>query len=270
MEKKLHLLHLLIFSIVIMVLGACENSNKIQHNSDEHSLEIDVDSAAYHFVDDFIQEERVRASSRKKNPMRFRGFDSTYAPPIFIQEYFLDNDTLSEEDFFNDIDAANIKHFTKTSERRILKKPNDDKDRHVFSENGDEISSKLQKGNEIRPQYEFVSKINAYTNSFVDSRLIDIDHVDLHYSKHNVLYLSLGSSLTGDMNSQVYNCKTGEQITSYQNNIFNGSYYMGNGIINKFNFSDVNNLKDTEKIRVVTMIDDQFSFREFDLKEISE
>lgn len=244
--------------LLFAILCSCGKSSHEDQSTDHPSIEIEIDSASYKFAKNSIDEEVERVKVNRN--IRMTSFDSTKRMPLFTYEYFLDNEQFSVEDFFTEVDSNNIEHFTRTMDRRVVENSEDDEDTLVFSENGDRIHS----------QYEFVTKLSAYTRDYIASRIFEIDHIDLHYSPHNVLYLSLGSSITGKMNAQVYNNQTGEKITSYQRDGFDGSFYLGNGIINKFNYSDVDNLNDTEKIRVVVMIDDQFCFTEFETKDIIE
>ncbi len=243
-------------AMMFITLSSCHKSGKETANSDDPAVAVAIDSAAYKYAKAFIEQQKERLNS--SNRMSIRSFDTTRKVPILTYEYFIDNQELSDEDFFREVDSVNIKHLTRIMDRRKVNATEEDEDTLVFSENGDRIF----------PQYELVTKLSAFSYDYVEARLFDIDHVDLHYTMYDVLYLSLGSSETGAMSTQVYDSKTGGHITSFSNNQYNGSYYIGNGIIKNMNNLNFENLDDIEKVRVVTMIDDQFSFREFETKDI--
>lgn len=246
--------------LMLILLCSCSKPDKDLHSQDDQSLQLEIDSASYKYVQSFIKKEQQRVKHAKAYPKRITSFDTTMRDPVFVFEYFFDRDTLSSKDFFKKADNVNVKHFTKTMGRRISKTPEHNENTAVFNENGDEV----------KPQFDFVTKVHAFSSDYVAARIMDIDHVELYYSKHNVLYLSIGSYVTGYMSAHVYDSKTGEHITSYQEPNFDGSYYSGNGVINTLNYSDVENLEKTESIRVVIMIDDKFCFREFAIKDIIE
>ena len=231
-----------------------------RHNKEDLTKEIKIDSASFKYVKTFIEEERERIKSSEENVVRIKSFDSSYIPPVFTYQYLLDNDSLPADVFFQEVDIGNIKHFTKTMDWVEIKEDIQDEETTVFSENGDVI----------KQRFNIITKIKAYSNKFVDANQFDIDHVDLHYSKHNVLYLSLGSSMTGAMNTQIYDCNSGGQITSFGDVAYDGSYYIGNGIIKNINNLKYDNLNDINKLRAVIMIDDKFCFREFETKDIIE
>ncbi len=242
--------------LLLFLICSCDKSNS--KNDTEEGLqlsEVEVDSSAYKYVKSFVAEQRERAKFIGQTSIR--SFDTTKRVPILTYEFFIDNQELSVEDFFIEVDSANIKHLTRTMDRREVK-TTEEEDTLVFSENGDRI------------HYELATKINAYSQEYINARLFDIDHVDLHYSKHDVLYLSLGSSITGAMSTQIYDFDSGGHITSFGNNEYDGSYYIGNGIISNLNNLKYDNLDDIDKIRVVIMIDDKFCFREFETKDIIE
>lgn len=252
----------IVFSLIglmlhIVCLSSCGKVGQIKQTLKKGANQIEIDSASYKFVRNFIHEEKERAKSRSKR--KVMNFDTTRPPPLFSYEYFINNEKLSIDEFFEKVDSAYIVHCIRAMDRRKVETSEDNEETLVFSENGHRIFS----------EYELVTQVNAYSNDFILSRRTDIDHLELHYSKHNVLYLSLGSTLSGYMNAQIYSLKTGEHITSYTSNAFDGSFYIGNGInVNADN--GLSPLEKSKKVRVVVMIDDLFSFREFETVDIIE
>ncbi len=248
MKKHISLFILLCFSIVCITTSSCNKNSDNHEKSNNHIEELVIDTASYRYVSTVIRKEKERAQEAKVNAVRVRSFDSTYTAPTFLYEYFLDHDSLSEKDFFIELESANIKHFTKTLDWKPIEPMTDESPK-------------------TRGSFEVTRIINAYSNNYISSRMVELEHVDLHFSKYDVLYLSLGSSITGDMNAQVYDYDTGDQITSFHSNRFDGSYYIGNGLSDDtFDGSSLH--KGIEKIRVVIKIDDQFCFREFKVEDI--
>jgi len=237
---------------LLVLLYSCKNSDVNQLSITDESIEINIDSVTHKYVENFIKKEKELISLNKRVNIK-----NSY---LFSYKYFFDNKEISNERFFEIIEKTSIKHITKTIGWQVANNKKQKPDKLTVSENRDQIIQ----------QRESLIKLSAYSQNFVASRLIEIDHLDIHYSKYNVLYLSLGSSITGKLNVQVYNYETGEVITAYYENDFKGSYYIGNGIRKRSNSTDTNHLNGTNKIRVVTMIDDQFSFQEFDMESIVE
>lgn len=231
---------------------SCKNSDVNPHSLTDESIEINIDSATHKYVKNFIKKEKESISLNKGVNIK-----NSY---LFSYQYFFDNEEISNERFFEIIEKSSIKHITKTIGWQVANNKKQKPDKLTVSDNRVQIIQ----------QRESIIKLSAYSQNYVSTRLIEIDHLDIHYSKHNVLYLSLGSSKTGKLNIQVYNYETGEIITAYYKDDFNGSYYIGNGIRKRSNSTDTNHLNGTNKIRVVTMIDDQFSFKEFDMENIVE
>ena len=236
------------FSLTLILNSSCSKSSKTDRiNEDTHELE--VDSAATKYVDgilqDFLKEER----NLSIQPINKKGEIEGRSRQRFLHEYFLDNQALSKDSFKIVMSNMSIEHVT----------------RDIKSSRHDSIQGRASK----QVNHDIIFSLNAYSSTFIKERMFKVDYAELHFSDSNVLYLSLSTPQTGNMNTVLYDVDTGEKITTYHANAFDGNYYIGNGIVKDI-FDGIDNLNNTKRIRAVIMIDDQFCIKEFDVKDITD
>lgn len=227
----------IIFSFFIT--SACKQSEQMGTDVTTSVDQTPNDSARVKYItasiDDFLKEE----SRLSLNSINDDGKVGGRVRQKFHYEYFIDNHSLSRDSFIYTMSEVPLGHVTR--------------DLRMAHEDSTKVQSSQMNSHDI------IFTLRAYSEAYINQRTFEIEFAELHYTDIEVLFLSLSTERTGMMQTLLLDNETGKKITQYQDDDFDGSFYLGNG---------VDSLGNTQTIGATIVIDNQFAFKEFDVRDI--